>query len=419
MRSSDRLIAEVIAIGDEMTSGARVDTNSAWISQQLATLGIPTLFHTTVADELAAGIDCFQTAARRADVIIATGGLGPTQDDLTRQVLASATGQPLEFCPEVMEHIQRVFTKRGRPMPDRNRIQAMFPAGSRVIDNPQGTAPGIDIEIRRDGVERDSSKGGARVFALPGVPAEMKQMFTATVQQRLITEMSVGEEIIRQHVVKCFGLGESEMESILGDMISRDHIPTVGITVSRATISLRITARGSSEAETAQSIAATAAKIQRAASDYIFGEGELYELQHAVAERLQERKQRLATIELGAACPISQWMASVNENGIYTGGVHAESLQFVALPAESGQDMKALLSGFADRAAADWVLVVDRYPRIPFSDQPLPAFPLRISILPPNRTSLQTLPVELGGHPDIIHSRIGKTALDFLRRQWT
>lgn len=120
-------IAEIVSIGDELTSGQRLDTNSQYLSQRLVELGIQVRFHTTVGDELEDNVAAFQVAASRADIVIATGGLGPTADDLTREALAAAFGLPLELRPEALAHIEEIFATRKRPMPERNRVQAMFP----------------------------------------------------------------------------------------------------------------------------------------------------------------------------------------------------------------------------------------------------------------------------------------------------
>src|SRR4051812_24705923 len=162
--------AEVISIGDELTSGQRLDTNSQWLSERLGEIGIPVMFHTTVADDLEANVRVFREAADRADVVIATGGLGPTADDLTREALARMLGVELVLDEAALAYIRGLFARRKRDMPERNVVQAMFPAGSRVIPNPHGTAPGIDIDVPRSG------RTAARIMALPGVPAEMREM---------------------------------------------------------------------------------------------------------------------------------------------------------------------------------------------------------------------------------------------------
>ena len=227
--------AEVISIGDELTSGNRLDTNSQWISQRLGEIGIQTAFHSTVGDCLEDNINVFQNAARRSDIVIATGGLGPTADDLTREVIASAFNAPLELRTDALAHIENLFSRRKRPMPERNRVQAMFPLGSNIIDNPHGTAPGIDFVARND----DRS---CRIFALPGVPAEMKQMYQLSVEPALIRDHGAGKQRWFYHSIKVFGIGESDVEKMLPDLIARDRNPVVGITVSKATITLRIAA---------------------------------------------------------------------------------------------------------------------------------------------------------------------------------
>ena len=259
-----QLTAEVISIGDEMTSGARLDTNAQWLSRRLGELGIQVTFHSTVGDTLEHNVDVFRTAAGRADIIVSTGGLGPTRDDLTREALAAMANVPLEMDHSAMEHIEQMFARRKRDMPDRNRVQAMFPQGSLQIFNPQGTAPGIDFSLPEQNCHQ------ARIFALPGVPAEMKRMFDETVAPRIL-ESKGNQTEIKQHVMKFFGTGESDMETRLGPMIARDRQPRVGITVSTATISLRITATGTDAQDCQNQIDQTRTEIMERVSEFYFG----------------------------------------------------------------------------------------------------------------------------------------------------
>src|SRR4051812_14089041 len=135
--------AEIISIGSEITSGQNLDTNSQWLSRRLAEIGIRVGYHTTVADDLQANVTVFRTAAARAGLVLATGGLGPTQDDLTREALARAAGVELVLHEGSLTHVEEMFAKRGRVMPERNRVQAMIPSGAEPIPNDRGTAPGI------------------------------------------------------------------------------------------------------------------------------------------------------------------------------------------------------------------------------------------------------------------------------------
>ena len=246
--------AEVIAIGDELTTGQRLDTNSQWLSQQLTAMGVHVAFHTTVADELADNVAVFRAAFDRADIVVSTGGLGPTADDLTRDAIARATSTELVRDEASLEHIQNLFASRGRDMPERNRVQADFPEGATPIPNPKGTAPGIDITVDR----ADGQK--CVVFALPGVPAEMHEMWDATVVPRIV-QLQPEPRVIRHRRIKCFGVGESALEAMLPDLIRRDRDPRVGITASQATITLRITATASDEAASFAAMEPTAAII--------------------------------------------------------------------------------------------------------------------------------------------------------------
>src|SRR5437764_11507912 len=148
---------EILSIGSELTSGQNLDTNSQWLSRRLAEIGIPVGWHTTIADDLDDNVAAFRLAAGRARLAIITGGLGPTQDDLTREALARAAGVELVFHQESFEHIEAMFARRGRAMTERNRVQALFPAGAEPIPNAHGTAPGVWMTL-----------GGATVVAMPG-----------------------------------------------------------------------------------------------------------------------------------------------------------------------------------------------------------------------------------------------------------
>ncbi len=278
------LIAEVISIGDELASGERLDTNSQWLSQRLGESGIQAVYHTTVADDLAANVAVFRLALARADVVVATGGLGPTADDLTREAIAGAIGAELFLDTPSLEHIRALFARSNREMPERNRQQAMFPAGRRPIPNPAGTAPGIFWEQPRPG------HLDCRLFALPGVPAEMREMFSQSVAPA-VGAMLPEPRMIRHRRIKCFGVGESQLEAMLPDLIRRGREPSVGITVHEATITLRITAAGRTAAECLAAMSPTEETILEALDILVFGT-EDDELEDAVVRQLVETGQK-------------------------------------------------------------------------------------------------------------------------------
>src|SRR5205085_6735592 len=170
-----RMKAEIISIGSEIATGHVLDTNGQWLSLRLGEIGIPVGWHTTVADDLQANIDVFRIAAARAQLVMISGGLGPTLDDLTRAALAQAAGVPLVFHAESLQRITEMFARRHRTMPERNRVQAFLPDGAEPIPNTCGTAPGIFMKL-----------GEAVIVAMPGVPSEMHTMYQSWVRPRLV-----------------------------------------------------------------------------------------------------------------------------------------------------------------------------------------------------------------------------------------
>ncbi|QDU53232.1 CinA family nicotinamide mononucleotide deamidase-related protein [Gimesia panareensis] len=293
--------AEIIAIGSELTNGEKLDTNSQWLSTELAAVGISTHFHTTIADNLDEMVAQLRLSASRSDLVLITGGLGPTLDDLTRQAMAGLTDADLVLDAESLEIIESMFQKRYREMPERNRIQAMFPQGAEPIQNEHGTAPGIWMTVSREG-----DAGNCHIAAMPGVPSEMKPMFFQSVLPRLVR----GTRIIRFARINCFGVGESKTEELLGDITSRGRDPEVGITAHEATITLRIKAIGESNEDCEQKISTTYEQIREKLGDYIFGY-EDEELEHVVVTLLNERQQTVATSECGTGGLLSYRLTEV------------------------------------------------------------------------------------------------------------
>ena len=409
--------AEVIAIGDELTTGQRLDTNSQWLSTELGLLGIPVLFHTTVCDTLEAGIDAFRIAAGRCDLVVATGGLGPTADDLTRDVLAAVAGQPLELSAAALEAVESRFARRGAVMPESNRRQALFPRGSRIIPNPDGTAPGIDLDVRRpDGAT-------SRIIALPGVPSEMRSMWTGTVAGALLAMLPDAGVFVHRRI-KCFGAGESAIEEMLPDLIRRGRDPLVGITAHEATITLRIVAHGRDEAECLAKISPTEKTIRECLGAHVYGCDD-DEVEDAAVRALAGSGQTLGTIEIGTEGRVAAALARAQARrqagvssqphgavpAVYRGGTVLPAAAVPGVEQESATSIKAL----AERARVEHGATVGvAVGAVRQGTDGRSVLAIALS----DGQNVEQIEHMLGGGPALALSRAAKTAVDLVRRKF-
>ncbi len=285
--------AEIIAIGDELTSGVRLDTNSRWLATQLEETGLHVAFHTTVGDDLEQMLAAIRLAAHRSEVVLITGGLGPTDDDLTRHALAQLLDQPLQLDAVTLDHIRSMFANRNLEMPTSNEIQARFPVGSEILPNPEGTAPGIAIRAYAN----DSKSGTCSLFALPGVPAEMQQMWLQSVRPFLDQRFGI-DWTTRHFTLHCFGTGESAIAEMLPNLIERGNDPSVGITASSATISLRVSTRAASPQHCQLKMQPTIDSIRERLGDLVFGENG-QELEDVVVAQLRDQQRTISVFDFG------------------------------------------------------------------------------------------------------------------------
>jgi len=285
--------AVILSIGDELILGQSVDTNAAWISAQLAMHGILVQEHITVGDDRAEIAEQLRRLAESADLIIATGGLGPTEDDVTRYALAEVLEAELRLDESSLQEIEEFFVQRGRTMSERNCIQAMFPAGSEVIPNSRGTAPGIFATIGETG-EREKTWA----YFLPGVPREMKTMYTDFVKDRVrkwVHHQDQGGVMITR-IVHTVGVGESKIAELLGDMMARGAHPVVNSTAANMVVSLRINARAADEKSARELIKPVEEELRKRLGDYVFGYDD-DTLAGVVGRLLRKRSETLAIAE--------------------------------------------------------------------------------------------------------------------------
>ncbi len=228
--------AEIITVGSELLLGQIVDTNSTWIAQKLASIGVNLFYCTAVGDNPSRMEDIFRRALERSDVVIVTGGIGPTEDDRTREIAAQVTGRKLIVHPGLLQQITERFRRRGFIMTSNNEKQAQIPEGAIPVENPNGTAPAFIMEQEE-----------SVLICLPGVPFEMKYLVEHSIIPYLREKFDLGGKVIKSRVLKTCGLGESTVDNMISDLMAKGTNPTVGVLAHPGQVDVRITAKGSDE----------------------------------------------------------------------------------------------------------------------------------------------------------------------------
>jgi nicotinamide-nucleotide amidase len=276
--------AELLTLGTELLLGHIVNTNAAYLARELAAVGFNLYRTTTVGDNEARAAEAILEASARADVVIITGGLGPTADDVTREAVARATGLPLVRRPDLVAQIELMFTRRGLSMPDNNRRQADLPAGASAIENPAGTAPGFIVE-----------RAGRYIVALPGVPTEMSLLTETRVLPFLRAAFGL-TGVIQSRTLRTCVHTEGDVDETLGEWMRTEN-PTVGLVAIPGLVDVRITARGDSPEAAVILIARAEADIRARLGDIVYGVDD-DDLAAIVVHLLGERGLTLATAEV-------------------------------------------------------------------------------------------------------------------------
>ncbi|MCA8966190.1 MAG: competence/damage-inducible protein A [Planctomycetes bacterium] len=306
------LRGEVVAIGDELLHGALLDTNSKWLAGALERVGVVAQRFTVTGDDPALCKEALAGACERADVVVVTGGLGPTLDDRTRDVVAELLGGPLWFDEASWQQIHDWLHRRGRPVPESNRRQAMLPPGARALDNQVGTAPGFAVRV-----------GRATLFAVPGVPREMQDM----VQRHVLpaTAALPGLTPTAHWWLRVLGPSEAALGERIEAWMVPGRNPAVGITASGGLLTVRVVGTAATAAEAEAACAATAAELRGLLGDWLFAEGNA-DLPELLVQQLTARG---ATVALAESCTGGQIAAQLVDvpgaSAVLRGGVVAYS----------------------------------------------------------------------------------------------
>ena len=407
--------AVIISCGTELTTGQCVDTNSAWLSAQLTPVGVHVVEHITVGDDVAHLVFVIRRAFDAANLVIITGGLGPTLDDITREAIAAALGVPLVENAGALTQIRALFERWQRSMPESNHRQAMIPRGCDVIRNPCGTAPGIRYV-----------NGDRMLFAFPGIPAEMQAMFNAEVLPQL--NAASGGATIESARLLCFGISEAKLGEILSDLMQRGRNPSVGTTASQAILSVRVLAEGASPEEARTLLQTDVDLIRRRLGTLVFGEGD-DTLEAVVARLLIEQHKTIATAESCTGGLLAKRLTDISGSSAYflRGYVpYADSakVELVGVPADlisrygavSEPVAEAMALGCRRAAGADYALSITGIAG-PTGGSP-PEKPIGLVYIGlAHSAGVETLRVLCGEHLTRveIRDRSCKTALNLLR----
>ena len=404
--------AGIVSIGNELLSGRVTDTNAAWLGRQLRLVGIDVTSCYTVGDDIESIVKMLKYACVDCDVVLVTGGLGPTDDDVTRQAVAKLLGVELEFHPELLEKIEQYFACRCLKMVTKNEIQAYIPAASEAIANNAGTAPGFAAEFN-----------GRKIFVMPGVPREMEKMFAESVLDQ-IKQSANGQKIAVQKLY-CCGTGESNIAEKLGDLMRRDRNPLINCTASAGMITLEVVAKAQTSQKAKQMVAEDVKLLGGILGELVFGTDD-ETLASAVGEKLRSQNKTLAVAESCTAGLLAKmitdpagssdyflggWITYSNESKIAHLGVKADTIKKYG--AVSKQAAEEMADGVRAKSGADFAISITGIagPGGGTDEKPVGLVYITISC----QDGCETGRFIFGGNRAAIRLRTAITALNMLR----
>ncbi len=296
-----------MGVGTELLLGQISNTNARWISERLATIGVDVLFHQVVGDNLDRVVSVLRSSLQRVDIVLVTGGLGPTEDDLTRDAIAALADVPMLRHPEIEEMLREKFAAFGRDMPLSNLRQADVPAGMRTITPDRGTAPGLVAEL----------PGGKRLYAVPGVPAEMEEMMEGTILPEL-AELA-GPATIVSRTLRSASLGESRVAEMLQDLFEASSNPSVAYLASTSEVKVRLTAKAADVERAEALLEPLVAEVRRRLGDEVFTTTD-ETLEEAVGRLLLASGRRMAIAESLTGGSVGARITSVPGASAYFAG---------------------------------------------------------------------------------------------------
>lgn len=406
--------AEIIAIGSELLAPDRVDTNSLWLTEQLNSIGIEVKLKTIVGDDDSRLEEAIKDALKRSKVLITTGGLGPTEDDITRKVAARALGRRLFLDEAVLQGIRDRFQSFGLAMPERNSRQAMVIDGAQVLDNPNGTAPGLFIEHEE-----------AAIALLPGPPRELQPMFEDYVRPKLA--LRAGNIRVVRRILKVAGMGESAVDEKIAPVYTQYTNPETTILFNKSEIEVQLTARGRTEADAEQLLDKVSAQLEEKLGHSIFS-FHSESMEEVVGLRLSLGGYTLAVAESCTGGLIAQRLTEVAGSSRYfiegvvayaneakTRTLGVEPILLLEHGAVSAPVAEAMAEGIRKRAGTDFGLSVTGIAGPEGGSDDKPVGLVYIALADDVQTQHRKLLIP--GDRHLIRWRASQAALDLLRRR--
>ena len=403
---------EIIAIGSELLLGQIIDTNSSYIAKRLAENGIELVRNTTVGDDFERMKEAIRNAIDRSQVVITTGGIGPTEDDLTREAVAGVFNRPLTFEPHLMKQIEDIFQRRGFRMTENNRKQAFIPEGAIPIENPKGTAPGFIVEYPN-----------GSILSIPGVPSEMEYLMEHTVIPYLRKRFDIKRQVIQYKVLRACGLGESAIGLQIKDLMKESRNPTVGTLASVGDIRIRITAKTDSPEEASVMIQNMEEEIRKRLGILIYGiDNET--LQGIVVKELEKMNLTLSVVETFTGGIISHKLVGTGNRTFIQGQVlvsEASQKSFLNLSEDDFESLKKNPQKLTDLLASQARKLFETSLTLALSaklvkEQGKETYGVQTYYSLSNPLGIENQEYPLGGELPMVRERAAILGLDMLRK---